>query len=71
MEKVSMIIKSNLNDILMEMGTEMSNDAVSLVEYRLNFVRYLVSMYPDTNVRIDSEKVFQKFVSTTIQSNYA
>ena len=66
-----MIIKSNLNDILMEMGTEMSNDAVSLVEYRLNFVRYLVSMYPDTNVRIDSEKVFQKFVSTTIQSNYA
>ena len=66
-----MIIKSNLKDILMEMGTEMSNDAVSLVEYRLNFVRYLVSMYPDTNVRIDSKKVFQKFVSTTIQSNYA
>jgi hypothetical protein len=71
MEKVSMIIKSNLNDILMEMGTEMSSDAVSLVEYRLNFVRYLVSMYPDTSVTIDLEKVLQKFVSTTIQSNYA
>jgi hypothetical protein len=36
MEKVSMIIKSNLNDA-------------------------------DTNVRIDSEKVFQKFISTTIK----
>lgn len=67
MEKVSMIIKSNLNDAIVEMGTEMSRDAVNLVEYRLNFVRYLISMYPDTNVRIDSEKVFQKFISTTIK----
>jgi hypothetical protein len=67
MEKVSMIIKSNLNDAIVEMGTEMSRDAVNLVEYRLNFVRYLISMYSDTNVRIDSEKVFQKFISTTIK----
>jgi len=68
MEKVSMIIRSNLNDACVEMNTEMGGDAVNLIKYRLNFVRYLVNMYPDTNVRIDSEKVFQKFISTTISS---
>jgi hypothetical protein len=56
MTRVSVIIKSHLNDAMVEMD---SNPI--LAQKRLRFVKYLVHMFPDTNTRIDEDIVYQQF----------
>ena len=51
-----MIIQSLLNDAMIEMD---SNPI--LAQKRLQFVKYLVHMFPDTDTRIDEDIVFQQF----------
>ena len=56
MTRVSMIIQSLLNDAMVEMD---SNPI--LAQKRLQFVKYLVHMFPDTDTRIDEDIDFQQF----------
>ena len=56
MTRVSMIIKSHLNDAMVEMD---SNPI--LAQKRLQFVKYLIHMFPDTDTRIDEDIVYQQF----------
>jgi hypothetical protein len=54
--RVSMIIKSHLNDAMIEMD---SNPI--LAQERLRFVKYLVHMFPDTDEKIDVDVVYKQF----------
>jgi len=55
--QVSFVIKSHLNDAMIEMET---NPTQALK--RLQFVKYLVHMYPDTDKKIiDVEVVYTQF----------
>ena len=54
--RVSLIIKSQLNDAMVEMSTNQEQS-----QERLRFVKYLVHMFPDTDTRIDEEVVFTQF----------
>jgi hypothetical protein len=56
MTRVSMIIQSLLNDAMIEID---SNPI--LAQKRLQFVKYLVHMFPDTDTKIDEDIVFQQF----------
>jgi hypothetical protein len=56
MTRVSMIIQSLLNDAMIEMDFN-----PILAQKRLQFVKYLVHMFPDTDTRIDEDIVFQQF----------
>lgn len=56
MTRVSMIIQSLLNDAMIEMDSN-----PTLAQKRLQFVKYLVHMFPDTDTRIDEDIVFQQF----------
>ena len=54
--RISLIIKSQLNDAMVEMSTNQEQS-----QERLRFVKYLVHMFPDTDTRIDEEVVFTQF----------
>jgi len=54
--KVSLVIKSHLNDAMMEMSSNPES-----ADHRLRFVQYLVHFYPDTNQRIIPEFVYSQF----------
>ena len=54
--RVSMIIKSHLNDAMIEMD---SNPI--LAQKRLRFVKYLVHMFPDTDTKINADVVYKQF----------
>jgi hypothetical protein len=56
MTRVSMIIQSLLNDAMIEMDSN-----PTLAQKRLQFVKYLVHMFPDTDTRIDEDIVYQQF----------
>jgi hypothetical protein len=58
--KVSLVIKSHLNDAMIEMnyGFEKS------VDQRLRYVNYLVHHFPDTNQKIDSDSVYDLFLNS-------
>lgn len=54
--KVSMIIQSHLSDASLEMSF---NSELALI--RINFVKFLVHTYPDTNVRINPHQIYKKW----------
>ena len=56
MTRVSLIIKSHLNDAMIEMEINPIP-----AQKRLEFVKWLVHMFPDTGVRVDSHVVYQQF----------
>jgi hypothetical protein len=53
---VSLIIKSHLNDAMIEIQYN-----PELAQERLQFVKYLVHMFPDTNTKIDADEVYEQF----------
>jgi hypothetical protein len=54
--RVSLVIKSHLNDAMDEV-----HNNPELVQSRLEFVKYLVHMFPDTDVKIDIDEVYKQF----------
>ena len=54
--KVSMIIQSHLSDASLEMSFNRELAAI-----RIAFVKFLVHTYPDTNVRIDAQSVYENW----------
>ena len=56
MTKVSLVIQSQVNDAIVEMEI-MPIQA----EERLRFVKWIVNMFPDTNVRVDIDVVYKQF----------
>ena len=56
MTKVSLVIQSQLNDAIVEMEI-MPIQA----EERLRFVKWMVNMFSDTNVRVDIDVVYKQF----------
>lgn len=54
--KVSMIIQSHLSDAALEMSFN-PNQA----ELRINFVKFLVATYPNTNVEIDPHPIYKNW----------
>ena len=56
MTKVSLVIQSNLNDAMIEMGSNLTQ-----AQERLEFVKWMVHMFPDTNVRVDVDVVYKQF----------
>jgi hypothetical protein len=53
---VSLIIKSHLNDSMIEIQSN-----PELAQSRLEFVKYLIHMFPDTDVEIDPKVVHKQF----------
>jgi len=58
--RVSLVIKSQLNDAMIEMDIQQEIYQQQSKE-RLRFVKYLVHMFPDTDVRIDIDEVYKQF----------
>jgi hypothetical protein len=56
MTKVSLVIQSQLNDAIVEMEIMPIQ-----VEERLRFVKWMIHMFPDTNVRVDVDVVYKQF----------
>jgi hypothetical protein len=56
--RVSLAIKSHLNDAMIEMNIPQLQDQA---QERLDFVKYLVHVFPNTNVRVNIKKVYKKF----------
>jgi len=54
--RVSLVIKSHLNDAM----DEVHNNS-KLVQERLRFVKYLVHMFPDTDENIDVDVIYKLF----------
>jgi hypothetical protein len=54
--RVSMIIKSHLNDAMVEMDFN-----PEMAQERLRFVKYLIHMFPDTDTKIDVDVVYKQF----------
>ena len=54
--RISLIIKSQLNDAMVEMSTNQEK-----AQERLRFVKYLVHMFPDTDKKIDVDVVYKQF----------
>jgi hypothetical protein len=54
--RVSMIIKSHLNDTMVEMDSN-----PEMAQERLRFVKYLIHMFPDTDEKIDVDVVYEQF----------
>lgn len=57
MTRVSLLIKSHLNDALFEMS--LPNQG--LASERLEFVKWLVHMFPETDVRVDEDVAYKQF----------
>ena len=59
--RVSMVIASHLSDASIEMMFDQE-----LANARINFVKVLVSLYPDTSVRVTEEElnsIWSKYVA--------
>jgi hypothetical protein len=56
MIKVSTVIHSHLNDVAIEMSFNRET-----AQHRLNFVKYLISAYPDTSVKVDIDEVYRNW----------
>jgi hypothetical protein len=56
MTKISLVIQSQLDDAIVEMGI-MPIQA----EERLRFVKWMIHMFPDTDVRVDVDVVYKQF----------
>lgn len=54
--RVSTVIQSHLNDVMIEMES-----APEMAMYRLRFVKYLISMFPETDKKIDIDEVYEQF----------
>ena len=54
--RVSLVIKSHLNDAMFEMETNPTQ-----AQERLHFVKYLVHMFPNTDTKIDIDVVYKQF----------
>jgi hypothetical protein len=51
------VIQSHLSDAMIEMYTDSRGNASE----RLQFVKYLISRFPDTNEEIDVDAVYEEF----------
>lgn len=58
--RVSLVIKSHLNDAMYEMSFNLPGYNHKAQE-RLRFVKYLVHMFPNTDKSIDVDIVYQQF----------
>ena len=58
--RVSLVIKSHLNDAMLEMGIQQEVYQQQARE-RLHFVKYLVHMFPYTDEEIDVDVVYKQF----------
>ena len=58
--KVSLVIKSHLNDAMIEMGSNL----IELADRRLRFVNYLVHYYPNTEQEIMPDFVYEQFLNS-------
>jgi len=58
--KVSLVIKSHLNDAMIEMGSNL----IELADRRLRFVQYLVHYYPNTEQEIIPDFVYEQFLNS-------
>ena len=58
--RVSLAIKSQLNDAMIEMGINQEVYQQQAQE-RLRFVKYLVHMFPDTDVKADMDAAYRQF----------
>jgi hypothetical protein len=54
--RISLVIQSNLSDAMVEME---SNPLQA--QERLQFVKYLVNMFPDTDKKMDTDVVYKQF----------
>jgi hypothetical protein len=54
--RISLVIQSNLSDAMVEME---SNPLQA--QERLQFVKYLVNMFPDTDKKMDIDVVYKQF----------
>ena len=54
--RISLIIKSQLNDAMIEMGINQEQ-----AQERLRFVKYLIHMFPDTDKKMDADVVYKQF----------
>jgi len=58
--KVSLVIKSHLNDAMIEMGSNL----IELADRRLRFIQYLVHYYPNTEQKIIPDFVYEQFLNS-------
>lgn len=56
--RVSLVIKSMLNDAMIEVNHAPLMDEA---QERLRFVKYLVHMFPDTDKKVDIDVVYNQF----------
>jgi hypothetical protein len=54
--RISLVIQSNLSDAMVEMESNPSQ-----AQERLQFVKYLVNMFPDTDKKMDIDLVYKQF----------
>jgi hypothetical protein len=55
--RVSLLMQSHLSDALFEMSLPNRG----LASERLEFVKWMVHMFPDTNVKVDADVVYKQF----------
>jgi len=56
--KVSIVIQSMLTDAMVEVHHQ---ELMDEGQERLRFVKWMVNMFPDTNVRVDVDVVYKQF----------
>lgn len=56
--RVSLAIKSQLNDAMIEVQHP---STMEVGQERLRFVKYLVYMFPDTNILVDINAAYRQF----------
>ena len=58
--RVSLLIQNHLNNVMFDMDI---NEEIfqARAKESLRFVKYLVHMFPDTNVKIDVEVIYNQF----------
>jgi hypothetical protein len=58
--RVSLLIQNHLNNVMFDMDI---NEEIfqERAKESLRFVKYLVHMFPDTNVKIDVEVIYNQF----------
>jgi division protein CdvB (Snf7/Vps24/ESCRT-III family) len=61
MIRVSLAIKSHLSDAMIEAQCLQSQRLMEQAQLRLRFIKYLVHMFPDTDVEIDADEVYEQF----------
>ncbi len=59
--RVSLAIQSHLSDALIEAQCLQSQRLMEQAQERLRFVKFLVHMFPDTDVQIDADEVYEQF----------